>query len=66
MIRLTPTARYLVIRLSEDDLIDEPGVDPPNAWDRDDFLGATGLNTTNPGRPIDSSRPGVVQHALRL
>ncbi|MFC1777580.1 choice-of-anchor Q domain-containing protein [Pseudomonadota bacterium] len=29
-------------------LIDQPGVDPNNAWSRTDFLTATGLNTTTP------------------
>jgi len=44
----SPVFGYVV----EDELIDEPGVDPLSAWDRDTFLGATGLNPTNPGDPV--------------
>ena len=41
-----------VVEDAEDNLIDEPGVDPLDAWDRDEFLGATGLNPINTGDPL--------------
>ena len=47
----SPVFGYAVLD-PEDDLIDEPDDDPLDAWDRSDFLVATGLNTTNPADQV--------------